>query len=76
MLRVIPVHLRCYRWPERDSRIRLTLSLPLLTDLHRFGHHQVLNRLVTEHMLPRDALQESCHLVIAHPVTVVGAELR
>jgi hypothetical protein len=35
----------------------------------------VLNRLVTEHGLPRDALQEPGHLVVAHPITVVGAEL-
>src|SRR5712691_8252994 len=75
-LRVIPIHLRPYLWPERGSCVGLTLALPLLTDLHRFGYHQVLNRLVTEHGLPRDAIEEPCHLIVAHPVTVVGAELR
>src|SRR5712691_12260445 len=64
---VIPVHLRRHHWQGRGSRFSLTLALPLPTDLHRFGHHQVLNRLVTEHSLPRDALQEPCHLVVAHP---------
>src|SRR6266851_1017324 len=75
-LRVIPIHLRHDLWPERGSRVGLTLALPLLTDLYRFGHHQVLNRLVTEHGLPRDALQEPRYLVVAHAVTVIGAELR
>ena len=36
----------------------------------------MLNRLVTEHGLPRDALQEPGHLVVAHPVAVIGAERR
>src|SRR5205823_8602497 len=75
-LRVIPIHLRHDLWPWRGSCIGLTLALPPLTDFHRFGYHQVLNRLVTQHGLPRDALQEPCHLVVAHPVTVIGAELR
>src|SRR5712691_12535176 len=34
-----------------------------------------MQRRLTMHGLPRDALQESCHLVVAHPITVVGAEL-
>src|SRR5712691_10721710 len=75
-MRVIPIHLRHHLWPERGSRVGLTRALPLLTDLHCFDHHQMLNGLVTEHGLPRDALQEPCHLVVAHPVTVIGAELR
>jgi hypothetical protein len=47
-LRIIPIHLRHDLWPWRGSCVGLTLALPLLTDLPRFGHHQVLNRLVTQ----------------------------
>src|SRR5262245_26331688 len=63
-LRVIPIHLWHDLWPERGNRVGLTLALPLLTDLYRFGHHEVLNRLVTEQGLPHNALQEPRHLVV------------